>query len=223
MCSTSLLEVGRSTCTRRPLLGIVDCRAGSGGPHGLASGSLAQDEPDADGSEAKLREPITYEVGAPLPVVEAAPERLRPHLDDDLEIADVELTSLAKADLDVTGLRRTGARLLGTVHCFSHKIRQDFSQAAQHGLADVFVVAHFDDRHAQLSIGGTRSSSVGRHSIVPEASRGPHGEDPAGYLRNPDRTARVHVERRGIEFKLCDPFSDPAGLQSVQMKSQLAR
>ena len=78
-----------------------------------------QDEPNTHLTEVERSEAVANEIGAALLVAEAAREQLGSYLDDDLQVADVEVSLTSEADLHVPDAGRAGPGFLGTVHALA--------------------------------------------------------------------------------------------------------
>ena len=124
---------------------------------GLAPCSFVQDEPNANVSEFERRETIADEVGAALLVAESALEQLGSYLNNDPQLADVEVFSASEADLHVSDAGRACPGFLGAVDRLGDEVGQQFGEASQLTFRHIAQVGDIYEWHdIILSAGSAR-------------------------------------------------------------------
>ena len=118
---------------------------------GLAPRAFSEREPDTERAVGGFRDAISNEVGPALLIGKTTVETPSAYLDDKSKLTDVMHALRPEADLDVTDLRWSGPRLLGTVDGFGNNGRQETREPSKLAIRNARVVRHIDEWHSTHS------------------------------------------------------------------------
>ena len=117
----------------------------------LAPGTFGEDQPDAGRPELQAGQAIPNQIRSSLLVRDSTVKQLRSDLDDDVELANVEVTLAAKPDLQIAGTRWPDPPFFRTFDSLSDDLRQQLREAPQAPLIDRIVVSHIYEGHKEES------------------------------------------------------------------------